>query len=715
MGNIPVINIIGKTIPEAWEKAVLAVWEQGARIKTQYDKPEDPASRDATAIVTVDNPFAEPRIHKNFPGGPEELESYRQEVIAGIHDHWINPEENKWTYTYHERLFDYSPCEDLSNSNSPRPFASVDQIQYIIDYMAKSGHTRRAQAITWQPTCDPQTYDPPCFCAGTKILTPNGTINIEDLENGDSVWAYDLFSNKLVIDTVSKRFRKNKPCVNVQTLLDTNIKVSSEQLLMTSYGWVKAQNLTVDDSVKITTILDKDVSDMMIVGMMHGDAWLSNRRNRNNKETISGELHFSAHPDADIRWLMRYLHKNTKNKIKDITKFIKSKVVPEGGFSRKISVSDKKIWEKFYSLGCVVGSKKGQEIRLKADDLTDDECKDFLTGIYSAEGCVYLNDRASIQIGMNWEQCISFVEKLLKRFSIEYTKHIQGKTHKLYISKNKSLISSMNVFDFSMDSRKQAKWLKLRASINYSFQVFDERTNQIKELIRKKESGQSMFSLRKESKFNNRIFKPGYAPVFRLYVVDIEIGNNYVMVPVKGVSDLGELEVFDFEVNHIDHAIVANNIISHNCLQRIWCRMIDDEEGNPVLNMNTHWRSRDLYQAWFMNAYALTDLQRIMAEKISEKIGKTVKVGRYVDISDSLHLYGSYLNRIEAEIKKMEENPIHYGDLSSDQYTKWYRKKIRKNLEQRTYRTDHPAFKMMTEEARENLKIDPDFYSKGDK
>lgn len=162
-GDIPTISVEATTIPEAWEKAVLAVWEKGLNIKTQYDTEEDPPSKDATVIVTVENPFKEPRIHKNFPGGPAELESYRQEVVNGIHDHWINPEEGKWTYTYHERLFSYCPCEDLKNPTSLRPFIPKDQIQYIIDYLSKSGHTRRAQAITWMPSCDPQTDDPPCL------------------------------------------------------------------------------------------------------------------------------------------------------------------------------------------------------------------------------------------------------------------------------------------------------------------------------------------------------------------------------------------------------------------------------------------------------------------------------------------------------------------------------------------------------------------------
>ncbi len=163
VANVPVISITADCLPEAWEKAVLAVWDNGLDVKTQYDKPEDPPSKDATVIVTITEPFSEPRIHKNFPGGPEELESYRQEVVNGIHDHWIDPASGKWTYTYHERLFSYCPVENIRSADSPRPFRKVDQIQYIIDCLSKAEHSRRAQAITWMPTADPSTDDPPCL------------------------------------------------------------------------------------------------------------------------------------------------------------------------------------------------------------------------------------------------------------------------------------------------------------------------------------------------------------------------------------------------------------------------------------------------------------------------------------------------------------------------------------------------------------------------
>ena len=286
-GNIPTIHIQADCLPQAWEQAVIEVWEKGTELKTQYDKPDDPASKDATVMIEVSDPFAEPRIHKNFPGGPEELESYRQEVVDGIHDHWIDPAAGKWTYTYHERLFSYCPVENIRDPQTAKPFISVDQIQYIIDSLSKTAYTRRSQAITWMPTADIDTDDPPC-------------------------------------------------------------------------------------------------------------------------------------------------------------------------------------------------------------------------------------------------------------------------------------------------------------------------------------------------------------------------------------------------------------------LQRIWCRLLGDDDGQFVLNMNTHWRSRDLYKAWFMNVYALTDLQKIIADKISENIGSPVRVGRYVDISDSLHIYGSYFDDAEKEIEKMKTTDFH----------------------DRAWSTDHPAFEMMTTEAREKLAQDPDWFAK---
>jgi thymidylate synthase len=168
-----VISVEADVIPEAWEKTVLAVCEEGAEFRTEYDHEGDPPSLDATVMVTVWNPLGEPRIHKNFPGGPAELEVYRQEVVDGIHDHWIDPASGKWTYTYHERLFAYSPTDDLEGGGA-RPFAAVDQVEKLVAKLAEAPHTRRAQAVTWMPTADPDTDDPPCLQRLWARLAPSG-------------------------------------------------------------------------------------------------------------------------------------------------------------------------------------------------------------------------------------------------------------------------------------------------------------------------------------------------------------------------------------------------------------------------------------------------------------------------------------------------------------------------------------------------------------
>ncbi|MGD2174228.1 MAG: thymidylate synthase [Candidatus Brocadiaceae bacterium] len=162
-GAIPVLSVAGQNVPEAWERAVLAVWDNGVAVRTEYDKPGDPPSLDATVTVVVRDPLGEPRIHKNFPGGPAELEVYRQEVVEGIHDHWIAPREGKWTYTYHQRLFAYRPLADLMNPDEGPQFPPVNQIEYIIEKLAAVPYSRRAQAVTWIPHCDPETDDPPCL------------------------------------------------------------------------------------------------------------------------------------------------------------------------------------------------------------------------------------------------------------------------------------------------------------------------------------------------------------------------------------------------------------------------------------------------------------------------------------------------------------------------------------------------------------------------
>ncbi len=161
-GNIPVLSVFGETIPQAYEKAIKEVWEKGASVRTEYDRPDDPPSRDATVIITVENPFGQPRFHRSFADGLGGLSEYVMEVVHGAHDHWVKPREEilkgakstdtRWTYTYHGRLFEY----EIEG-------AIVNQVDYIVKKLSETGYSRRAQAITWNTKLDPPTDDPPCL------------------------------------------------------------------------------------------------------------------------------------------------------------------------------------------------------------------------------------------------------------------------------------------------------------------------------------------------------------------------------------------------------------------------------------------------------------------------------------------------------------------------------------------------------------------------
>jgi thymidylate synthase len=85
-GEIPVIKVEGETLPEVWEKSLLELYEKGIQFKTEYDKPEDPKSKDCTMLMVVKSPLEEPRIHLSIPARFEDLEKYRMEVVDGIHD-----------------------------------------------------------------------------------------------------------------------------------------------------------------------------------------------------------------------------------------------------------------------------------------------------------------------------------------------------------------------------------------------------------------------------------------------------------------------------------------------------------------------------------------------------------------------------------------------------------------------------------------------------
>jgi thymidylate synthase len=183
MSGIPVLHVGADCIARGWEESLIELDRKGCNIRTQYDKEGDPPSKDATMIITISDPLSEPMIHKDFPGGPEELQEYVMEVCEGIKDHLVrdreDPSDTRWEYTYHQRLFSYEVP-------GLKPF---NQIETVCRKLAEVPYTRRAQAVTWKVWEDNDCYDPAClqslWCRiieedGERVLSLNARFRSND-------------------------------------------------------------------------------------------------------------------------------------------------------------------------------------------------------------------------------------------------------------------------------------------------------------------------------------------------------------------------------------------------------------------------------------------------------------------------------------------------------------------------------------------------------
>jgi thymidylate synthase len=142
-----IVYVEAKTLPEAWELSLLRLAGVGWRVYTEYGD----WSIDAPAAILVEEPLAEPRVHLKgvVSGSLRGLEEYAAEVADGVHDDRVG----EYGYTYHERLFAYRlPSGEV-----------IDQVAQALAKLAEAPHSRRAQAVTWQPWRDPRSEHPPCL------------------------------------------------------------------------------------------------------------------------------------------------------------------------------------------------------------------------------------------------------------------------------------------------------------------------------------------------------------------------------------------------------------------------------------------------------------------------------------------------------------------------------------------------------------------------
>ena len=223
MHNIPVLAVEGTSLAEAYERALDALRRSGIPFRTQYDKPGDPPSLDATMNITVHDPLAEPMIHKAFPGGIEDLREYVLEV-QGAKDHWVknmnDPADTRWEYTYHGRLAAYGSWREKRGEQSVvAGLFCIDQVEKVIAKLAAQPFTRQAQMVTWMPSIDFDCYDPPCLQSlWYRIIEDEGVwwLNCNVRFRSNDAWGanfmnmfgFTMFNRDVIAAEVAKRTGK---------------------------------------------------------------------------------------------------------------------------------------------------------------------------------------------------------------------------------------------------------------------------------------------------------------------------------------------------------------------------------------------------------------------------------------------------------------------------------------------------------------------------
>ncbi len=230
-------------VRDAWLSAIAQVLYNGDDIKTEYDKVDDPPSKDATVLIEIKKPLSNPikrkdkvlKIKSKFGNSFEvygniadiyligSIQSgYIEEIMEGKNDHYIWDSGVSFPYSYHDRIYNYTPFSledttykyydlefvnnefvkkhqklvqskkieetpesviwklkngvefDLDKRISEQigidkiamgliNFPKINQMEYIVNKLKESPYSRRAQAITWRPLTDPYHDDPPCL------------------------------------------------------------------------------------------------------------------------------------------------------------------------------------------------------------------------------------------------------------------------------------------------------------------------------------------------------------------------------------------------------------------------------------------------------------------------------------------------------------------------------------------------------------------------
>ena len=109
-----------------------------------------------------------------------------------------------------------------------------------------------------------------CFTAGTKVLTNRGFKNIEEIQVGDSVWAYNEATGKKDIQIVEEVFRRTTNQLVQLSIGSEILWTTPDHPFYVNKAWIAARYINVRDSVmlysdNVAVVKKKAYKDSLVV------------------------------------------------------------------------------------------------------------------------------------------------------------------------------------------------------------------------------------------------------------------------------------------------------------------------------------------------------------------------------------------------------------------------------------------------------------------
>jgi thymidylate synthase len=168
---------------DGWVRIVRKIMDSGMR---RTDERGSETRWLENAIIHIEDPFVE-RVSGKYPfSEPVLKEKYATQLL--------NPDRMDFDYTYGERLNAWGTEQ-------------LNQIEYVINKLRESPHSRRAVATTWDPRKDTRVDEVPClnhfvFMSREGLLDLSVMIRSNDMYGA---WPANVYALGELLDHVSGR------------------------------------------------------------------------------------------------------------------------------------------------------------------------------------------------------------------------------------------------------------------------------------------------------------------------------------------------------------------------------------------------------------------------------------------------------------------------------------------------------------------------------